>query len=124
VLRGGSNGPNYSAADVRAAAALLAQNQLPPHLMVDCSHANSGKDAARQPHVAASLAAQIAAGERAICSVMIESHLIAGAQDFQAVPLVYGQSITDPCLGWEDTLPVLAQLATAVQARRSSFAPS
>ncbi len=119
VLRGGSTGPNYPAADIRAAATLLAKYQLPPYLMVDCSHANSGKDPAQQPHVAADLAGQIAGGERAISSVMIESHLLGGAQDGQSTPLVYGRSITDACLGWEETLSVLAQLATAVQARRN-----
>ena len=118
VLRGGSHGPNCAAADIRAAAALLAKNNLPPHVMVDCSHANSGKDPARQIIIATDLAAQITAGERALSSVMIESHLHAGAQDYQAKPLIYGRSITDACLSWEETLPVLATLATAVQARR------
>lgn len=119
VLRGGARGANYSSADVRAAAALLAKNNLPPHLMVDCSHANSAKDASRQPVVAADVAAQIAGGERAISSVMIESNLLGGAQDFAARPLVYGRSITDACLSWEDTLPVFANLAAAVRARRA-----
>lgn len=118
VLRGGTHGPNYSTADVGAATALLRKNQLQPHLMVDCSHANSGKDPARQPMVAAEIAAQIAAGEAALSAVMIESNLIGGTQEFQAKPLVYGRSITDGCLAWEQTLPVLAQLAGAVQARR------
>ena len=118
VLRGGTRGPNFSAADVRAAAALLAKHQLPPHLMVDCSHANSSKDPARQPAVAADLAAQIAGGERAIAAVLIESNLLGGAQDYQAVPLVHGRSITDACLSWEQTAPVLATLAAAVRARR------
>ena len=118
VLRGGSRGPNCSAAEIRAAAALLAQNHLPPHLMVDCSHANSGKDPARQPLVAADLAAHLAAGDRAVAAVMIESNLLGGAQDYRAAPLVYGRSVTDACLGWEETLPVLATLAAAVQARR------
>ena len=118
VLRGGSRGPNFFPADIAAAAALLTKNNLPPHLMVDCSHANSGKDASRQPAVAAEVAAQIAAGERAICAVMIESHLLGGAQDYQAQPLVHGRSITDACLSWEETRPVLATLAAAVGARR------
>ena len=86
--------------------------------MVDCSHANSGKDASRQPAVAAELAGQIAGGERAISAVMIESHLLGGAQDFSAKPLIYGRSITDACLSWEQTLPVLANLAAAVRTRR------
>lgn len=122
VLRGGSHGPNYSPSDVRAAAELLAKNHLPPHLMVDCSHANSAKDSSRQPVVAAEVAAQIAAGERAICAVMLESNLLGGAQDFAARPLVYGRSITDACLSWEDTLPVLASLAAAVRTRRAGRA--
>lgn len=118
VLRGGTRGPNCSAAEIRTAAALLAKNNLPPHLMVDCSHANSGKDPARQPLVAAELAAQVAAGERAISSVMIESNLLGGAQDYQATPLVYGRSVTDACLTWEETLPVFETLAAGVRARR------
>lgn len=118
VLRGGTRGPNFSATEVRAAAALLVKNNLPPYVMVDCSHANSGKDPARQPAVAADLAAQIAGGERAIAAVMLESNLLAGTQDYQAKPLVYGRSITDACLAWETTLAVFAQLAAAVQARR------
>ena len=92
VLRGGSRGPNCAVADIRAAAALLAKNQLPPHVMVDCSHANSGKDPARQPAVAADLAAQIAAGETALAGVMLESNLLGGTQSQQAEPLTYGQS--------------------------------
>ena len=118
VLRGGTDGPNFSATHVRAAEALLRQNELPPHVMIDCSHANSGKDPARQPAVAAEVAAQIAGGDRAIAAVMLESNLLGGAQDYQQRPLVFGRSITDPCLAWEQTLPVLATLADAVKARR------
>ena len=118
VLRGGADGPNCNAEHVRAAAALLQRSELPPFLLVDCSHGNSGKDAGRQPAVAADLAAQIAAGERAICGVMLESNLLDGAQNHLTRPLVYGRSVTDACLAWEQTLPVLAQLAAAVRARR------
>lgn len=118
VLRGGSRGPNYSLEHIRAAAELLHQSDLPSGIMVDCSHANSGKDPARQPAVAADISAQIAGGERAIAAVMIESNLLAGAQDYQAKPLVPGRSITDACLGWEDTLPMLDLLADAVRQRR------
>jgi 3-deoxy-7-phosphoheptulonate synthase len=118
VLRGGTSGANFSATQVRAAAQMLRGNNLPPHLMIDCSHANSGKDPARQPAVAADVAAQIAGGERAIAAVMLESNLLGGAQDYQAKPLVYGRSITDACLAWENTLPILATLAEAVRARR------
>jgi 3-deoxy-7-phosphoheptulonate synthase len=118
VLRGGTDGPNCSAEHVRAAVALLQRDGLPPFLLVDCSHGNSGKNAGCQPAIAADLAAQIAAGERAICGVMLESNLLGGAQDYRTRPLVYGRSVTDACLAWEQTLPVLAQLATAVRARR------
>jgi 3-deoxy-7-phosphoheptulonate synthase len=92
---------------------------LPARLMVDCSHANSGKDAERQPAVAAEVAAQIAGGQRAICGVMLESNLLGGAQDYRTRPLTYGRSVTDSCLEWEKTVPVLAQLAGAVRARRA-----
>lgn len=118
VLRGGSAGPNFSAAHIQTATGLLAKNSLPPHLMVDCSHANSVKDPEKQAAVATDLGGQIAAGERAIAAVMIESNLLGGAQDYQASPLVYGRSITDGCLSWEKTLPLFAQLAEAVKARR------
>ena len=118
VLRGGTRGPNFSSEHVRAAAALLEKNGVQPFLMVDCSHANSGKEPARQPAVAADLAAQLAAGERAIVATMIESNLLGGAQDYRARPLVPGRSITDACLSWEQTLPMLATLAEGVRARR------
>ena len=118
-LRGGSQGPNFSAAQVQAAAALLRKNQLPPYLMVDCSHANSAKDPERQSEVVTDLAAQLAAGESALAAVMIESNLLGGLQDYQASPLVYGRSITDGCLAWEKTLPLFAQLAAAVKQRRN-----
>jgi len=118
VLRGGSNAPNYSADHVRAATELLRKNSLPPHLMLDFSHGNSGKDPARQAAVAADVGGQIAGGERAIAAAMIESNLLGGTQDYQARPLVYGRSITDACLAWEQTLPVLTTLADAVKRRR------
>jgi 3-deoxy-7-phosphoheptulonate synthase len=118
VLRGGTRGSNFSSAQVQAAIGLLQAAGLPSRLIVDCSHGNSGKDAERQPAVAADLAAQIAAGQRAICGVMLESNLVDGAQDYRNRPLAYGRSVTDSCLAWEKTLPVLAQLAAAVQKRR------
>ncbi|MGH7996683.1 MAG: 3-deoxy-7-phosphoheptulonate synthase [Opitutaceae bacterium] len=118
VLRGGTRGPNYGAAEIQAAAALLRRSELPEQLMVDCNHANSGKDPERQPQVAAELARQLADGERAIAAVMLESNLVGGAQNYRAHPLVYGQSVTDGCLGWEKTVPVLAELAEAVRRRR------
>jgi len=117
VLRGGSSGPNHHAAAVREVVDLLARNGVPGRLVIDCSHANSGKDPARQPTVAAEIAAQLAAGERAIAGVMLESHLLGGAQEYQARPLVYGRSITDACLSWEQTLPVLGALANTVKRR-------
>jgi 3-deoxy-7-phosphoheptulonate synthase len=98
--------------------ALLEKNRLPPFVMVDCSHANSGKEAERQLAVAADLAGRIAAGERAVAAVMIESNLVGGAQDYRARPLAYGQSVTDDCLPWESTRPLLEQWAAAVAARR------
>jgi 3-deoxy-7-phosphoheptulonate synthase len=122
VLRGGSRGPNYSREDVRSAVELLSGNGLAPHLMVDCSHANSGKDAERQCVVAAELAERIAAGDRAISAVMIESNLLGGSQDYRAVPLAHGRSVTDACLSWEKTLPAIARLAGAVGARRKAGA--
>jgi 3-deoxy-7-phosphoheptulonate synthase len=118
VLRGGSSGPNFSAPQVQTATGLLAKNQLPPYLMVDCSHANSLKNPEKQTEVAADLAAQISVGETAIAAVMLESNLLGGTQDYQAKPLVYGRSITDGCLAWEKTLPIFDQLAAAVKARR------
>ena len=118
VLRGGARGPNYSAADVAGAVGLLEKNRLPPFVMVDCSHANSGKDAERQAAVAADLAARLAGGERAVAAVMIESNLLGGAQDYRARPRTYGQSVTDDCLSWERTRPLLEAWAAAVAARR------
>ncbi len=122
VLRGGSRGPNYSAHDVRAAGGLLAANGLPAPQMVDCSHANSGKDPERQALVAGDLADRIAAGDRALSGIMIESNLLGGAQDYRSVPLVRGQSVTDACLSWEKSLPILSRLAEAVAARRAKRA--
>ena len=118
VLRGGSRGPNFTREHVRAAGELLRRSELPPYLMLDCSHANSGKDPERQPVVAADIGAQVAAGDRSIVAVMIESNLVGGAQDYRVHPLVPGRSITDACLGWEKTAPVLAMLADAVKQRR------
>jgi 3-deoxy-7-phosphoheptulonate synthase len=123
VLRGGSRGPNFGAEHVSAAIQLLRKNDLPPHVMIDCSHANSGRDPSRQPLVAADVAAQIARGDRAIAAVMIESNLLGGTQDYKARPLVHGRSITDACLAWETTLPVLASLAEAVKQRRRALNP-
>ncbi|MDO8544982.1 MAG: 3-deoxy-7-phosphoheptulonate synthase [Opitutaceae bacterium] len=118
VLRGGSRGTNFSGESIRTVTDLLRKTALPPYLMVDFSHGNSGKDPTRQPVVAADIAGQISGGERAIAAVMIESNLLGGSQEYRAKPLVYGRSITDACLVWEQTLPVLALLAGAMRARR------
>jgi 3-deoxy-7-phosphoheptulonate synthase len=122
VLRGGSRGPNYSADGVRSAVRLLSKSGLPPHVMVDCSHANSGKDAERQVAVASDLAARVANGDRGIAAVMIETNLLGGAQDYRTVPLIRGRSVTDDCLSWEQTAPVMETLAGAVAARRKTRA--
>jgi 3-deoxy-7-phosphoheptulonate synthase len=123
ILRGGK-APNYDAASVDAACQELAAAKLPCHLMVDCSHANSSKQHQRQIDVARDIAAQLAAGQRGVFGVMIESHLQAGAQKFNAgkddpAKLAYGQSITDACIGWDDSLGVLQVLSDAVLARRA-----
>jgi 3-deoxy-7-phosphoheptulonate synthase len=119
ILRGARQGPNHRAEDVRLAGAQLADAGLPVRLMIDCSHGNSEKDCRQQPVVAAAVADQLAAGDRTIVGVMIESHLVEGRQDLASgKPLVYGQSITDACLGWDDTVPVLKRLAAAVRERR------
>jgi 3-deoxy-7-phosphoheptulonate synthase len=124
ILRGSHRRPNYHAEDVEAAAKALQRAGLPPRLMIDCSHGNSGKDHARQPAVARDIAAQIADGSPHVVGLMLESHLVAGRQDPRpGQPLVYGQSITDPCLGWDDTLPVLEELAKAVRTRRGRSYP-
>jgi 3-deoxy-7-phosphoheptulonate synthase len=123
ILRGANSGPNYSADHVAQAAAALKAGALPARVMVDCSHGNSSKDFHRQPIVARDLAAQIAAGDHALCGVMLESHLVGGRQNLKpGHPLTYGQSITDACLAWDDTLPVLDDLAAAVRARRARTA--
>jgi 3-deoxy-7-phosphoheptulonate synthase len=119
VLRGGRDGPNYDAAGVREARSALEEAGLPPRLMIDCSHGNSGSDHRRQPGVAADVAGQLAAGSSAICAVMLESHLVEGRQDIQRGRhgLRYGQSVTDACMGWDTTTEVLEELAAAVRLR-------
>lgn len=120
ILRGSSDGPNHDAASVDAASAALRAAGLPETLMIDCSHGNSCKDYRRQPAVAGEIAAQIAAGNRAINGVMIESNLVEGNQNADTTtPLAYGRSITDACIGWDTTTSVLDSLATAVRQRRS-----
>ena len=123
ILRGG-RAPNHDAASVAAACEALAAAGLPQALMVDCSHANSAKRHERQLDVAADLAAQVGRGSRQVFGVMIESHLEAGAQPFvpgrdDPATLRRGQSITDACLGWDDTVAALERLAGAVASRRA-----
>jgi 3-deoxy-7-phosphoheptulonate synthase len=116
ILRGGSRGPNYSSADIDAACATLNKAGVSERVMVDCSHANSQKKYERQVEVARELAAQIAGGERRVLGLMIESHLNPGRQDLKpGVPLQPGVSITDGCIGWEQTEVVLRGLAAAVR---------
>ena len=122
ILRGGK-APNYDAASVASACADLEKAGLPPTLMVDCSHANSSKQHERQLAVAQDIGQQIAGGSRSVFGVMVESHLQAGAQKFtpgkdNASALAYGQSITDACLGWDDSLETLEVLSAAVKTRR------
>ena len=118
ILRGGK-APNYDAASIEAASRVLAKAGLPARLMVEASHATSGKDPDNQPAVVEDIAAQLEGGERRIVGVMVESHLVGGRQDLvDGQPLAYGQSITDGCLGWEASVQVLERLAAAVRARR------
>ena len=119
ILRGGRAEPNYGPADVTEALGRLAAVGLPERIVVDASHDNSRKDPVRQAEVAEALADQIAAGNRGIVGVMLESFLLAGRQDLgRDEELVYGQSITDACMDWESTGVVLDRLAEAVRARR------
>jgi 3-deoxy-7-phosphoheptulonate synthase len=119
ILRGGSTGPNYGPEAVGAALEALRAAGIEHGVMVDASHANSGKDPNKQPVVAAALAEQIGGGNRGIFGVMLESFLVSGRQEpSPGMKLVYGQSITDGCLSWDMTEPVLRELSRAVQARR------
>ena len=122
ILRGGKT-PNYDAAHVAAACKDLEAAHLPATLMIDCSHANSSKQHEKQMDVARDIAQQIEGGSRSVFGVMIESHLQAGAQKFtpgknDPAALEYGKSITDACIGWDDSLATLAELSNAVKARR------
>ncbi len=118
ILRGGKS-PNYDAASVKAACEELAKSKLECRLMIDFSHANSSKQYKRQLDVARDVGAQVAAGSRCIVGAMAESHLVEGKQDLvPGKPLTFGQSITDPCIGWDDSVVLLNVLAAAVKARR------
>jgi 3-deoxy-7-phosphoheptulonate synthase len=119
ILRGGRTTVNYTADAVARVCRQLQEAGLPPRVMIDCSHANSNKDHTRQPAVCRDVAGQIAEGNRNIVGVMLESNLVAGAQKLvPGEPLVYGQSITDACMGWDETLELLAGIAKAVRAGR------
>ena len=118
ILRGGKE-PNYQAQFVDAAAAELEKAGLPNRVMIDFSHANSLKQHQKQVDVGRDVATQVSAGDNRIMGIMIESHLVEGRQDVVPdQPLTYGQSITDACLGWDHTKPLLRELAAAVRARR------
>jgi 3-deoxy-7-phosphoheptulonate synthase len=121
ILRGGASGPNYDAASLEAVADQLRAVNLPYRMMVDCSHGNSRKDHARQPEVAGEVVRQVAAGSDLVMGLMLESFLVEGRQDIQpGRELTHGQSVTDACMGWEQTVPVLQQLADAVRSRRAA----
>ena len=118
ILRGGKS-PNFDAASVDAACEEIAKAGLAARLMVDFSHGNSRKQYKLQMEVCDSVAEQMAAGDERIVGVMVESHLVEGRQDLSPdKPLTYGQSVTDACIGWDDSVAVLEKLAAAVRARR------
>ncbi|KAF8743904.1 hypothetical protein AX14_013961 [Amanita brunnescens Koide BX004] len=123
ILRGGNKGPNFAAEHVKAAGAQLAKAGLPQKIMIDCSHGNSMKQYSKQPGVAEDIARQLESGETSssIMGVMIESNLVEGRQDIPAsgaAGLKYGQSVTDACVSWEQTVPVLERLRAGVRGRR------
>lgn len=119
ILRGGKE-PNYSAEHVAAVKIGLEKAGLTPQVMIDFSHANSSKQFKKQMDVGADVCGQIAGGEKAIVGVMVESHLVEGNQSLESgEPLVYGRSVTDACIGWEDTESLLRQLSDAVKQRRA-----
>jgi 3-deoxy-7-phosphoheptulonate synthase len=119
ILRGGTQGPNYDEISVQEAVKRLNMAGLPSRVLIDCSHANSGRDYRLQPTVAKAIATQIEQGSYAIIGVMLESFIEPGAQSLSLqTPLDYGRSITDGCLAWVDTVPVLKHLALASSKRR------
>ncbi|EKP0316666.1 3-deoxy-7-phosphoheptulonate synthase [Aeromonas veronii] len=117
ILRGGRL-PNYQSCHVAEAGELLRQHHLSPRLMIDCSHGNSQKQHARQLLVARDIADQLGAGSHAIAAIMVESFICEGRQEIGSKPLRYGQSITDSCIGWEQTRQLLDMVAEGVEARR------
>ena len=119
ILRGGRKTVNYTAESVADTAEKMEKAGVQPRIMIDCSHANSNKDHRRQAIVCHDVSGQIAAGDRRIMGVMIESNLVAGAQSLvPGKPLLYGQSITDGCIDWAETHKLLSELAAAVRTRR------
>ena len=119
ILRGGKSGFNYGAEAVNEVSRQMEEAGLPARVMIDCSHANSGKDYTRQAIVCRDVGSQVAKGDRRIIGLMLESNLVAGAQKF--IPggsLVYGQSITDGCIDWNETHGLLRELAAAVCSAR------
>ncbi len=120
ILRGGAR-PNYDTESVNMAADEMEDDGLRPRLMIDFSHANSRKKPQKQVDVGRDVAGQVARGDRRIMGAMIESHLIGGRQDWHPdTEMTYGQSITDACIGWDDTQPLLEELAEAVRRRRAA----
>jgi 3-deoxy-7-phosphoheptulonate synthase len=120
ILRGGRV-PNYDPASIDATWEVMSSAGVSSCIMIDCSHGNSSKRPDNQPRVAESIAQQIENGDRRIGGVMLESHLLGGRQDLVAGrPLVYGQSITDGCIDWQTSIPLLERLAAAVRKRRGS----
>ncbi len=120
ILRGGDDRPNYDRADIERTLEMLRSAGLPERVVIDASHGNSGKNPNRQVGVAAAIAEQLTAGNRAVVGIMVESFIVAGRQDLDSGrALVYGQSITDACLDWERTAVILDRLAGAVEARRA-----
>jgi 3-deoxy-7-phosphoheptulonate synthase len=120
ILRGGATGPNYDSESVKKTSDALEKAGLRRGLMVDCSHGNSSKDYKRQPVVGRAIAEQLAAGSRDIIGVMIESNLVEGNQAHElGKKLNHGQSITDACISWEATVPVLDELGAAIRKRRA-----
>jgi 3-deoxy-7-phosphoheptulonate synthase len=121
ILRGGNSGPNYDAETLARVAVALGRAGLPDRVVVDCSHANSDKDPARQAEVARDVAEQVASGNRGLIGAMLESFLEEGRQEVRPdVPLVYGRSITDACMSWERTEEILERFAAASRARREA----
>jgi 3-deoxy-7-phosphoheptulonate synthase len=122
ILRGSSKGTNYDAESIQSVTTQLEANNLTPSVMIDCSHGNSLKDCHNQPAVAQSICDQVAEGNKAITSVMIESNLVSGAQKLSSnlSDLTYGQSVTDECVDWDTTETMLKAFAKAAKTRREA----